>query len=119
MVSYLIDHLGDLLPSPALFAKSGERFRAEVKALAEVYDIPVICFVKRDCKIEVVRPLLTKVDRVQRCGVVAIGVAQEFQNVSIVPVAPHSHGPRLTCRLQRVRRIPERPSSLLDRCLSV
>ena len=81
VVSFLVDHLGNPLPSPALFAKIGERFRAAVNDFAELYDIPVIHFTKADRKIEVVRPLLAKAERRGRVGVVAIGVAQEFQNV--------------------------------------
>lgn len=81
VVTFLVDHLGNPVPSPALFAKIGERFRAAVKDFAEAYDLPLIRFAKGDRKIEVVRPLLAKAEREGRPGVVAIGVAQEFQNV--------------------------------------
>jgi hypothetical protein len=81
VVSFLVDHLGNPVPSPALFAKIGERFRAEVKDFAEAYDLPLIRFTRGDRKIEVVRPLLVKAERERRAGVVAVGVAQEFQNV--------------------------------------
>ena len=81
VVSFLVDHLGNCVPSPALFAKIGQRFRAAVKTFACDYDLPLIRFAKADRKIDVVRPLLAKAEREQRCGVVAVGVAQEFQNV--------------------------------------
>jgi hypothetical protein len=81
VVSFLVVHRGNPVPSPALFAKIGERFRAAVKVFAEDYDVPVIRFGKGDRKLDVVRPLLDKADATGRRGVVAVGLAQEFQSV--------------------------------------
>lgn len=81
VVSFMVAHLGNPVPSPAIFAKIGERFRAAVKVFAEDYDVPLIRFAKGDRKIDVVRPLLARAEREHRAGVVAVGVAQEFQNV--------------------------------------
>jgi hypothetical protein len=81
VVSFLVAHRGNPVPSPALFAKIGERFQAAVKVFAADYDVPVIRFAKGDRKIAVVRPLLAAAEGEGRVGVVAIGVAQEFQSV--------------------------------------
>lgn len=81
VVSFLTAHLDNPVPSPAIFAKIGQRFRAAVKVFAEDYDVPLIRFAKGDRKLDVVRPLLDKAEAAGRPGVVAVGVAQEFQNV--------------------------------------
>lgn len=81
VVSFLTAHLGNPIPSPALLAPIGNRFRKAVQVFAADHDIPVIKFSKRDRKIDVVRPLLDQAERAGRVGVVAVGVAQEFQNV--------------------------------------
>ena len=105
---FLTDHLGYQIASPALFARIGNRFRADVKQFATDCGIPLIRFGKRDRKIDVVRPLLTAAQRDGRTGVVAIGVAQEFQNVMIgvkrptragkaVYFAFHKQDRRVTC----------------------
>jgi hypothetical protein len=80
---FLTDHLGNTIASPALFARIGNRFRADVARFAADCGIPLIRFGKTDRKIDVVRPLLAAAQRDGRSGVVAIGVAQEFQNVMI------------------------------------
>ena len=69
---------GGKVPSPALFNKIGLAFRKAVLEFAEVDDIPLIRFAKADRKIDVVRPYL---DAASEPGVVAIGIAQEFQSV--------------------------------------
>lgn len=81
VVWFLRDHLGNPIPSPALFAKIGNRFRADVKRFTAEHDIPLIRFGKGDRKLDVIRPLLQAAEREGRPGVVAVGVAQEFQNV--------------------------------------
>lgn len=57
-------------------SRSGTAFRAAVRAFAEKNNIPVIHFKKGERHIDVMQPYL---DRATAPGVVAIGVAQEFQ----------------------------------------
>jgi hypothetical protein len=78
VVTFLCEHRGNPIPSPALFNKIGTTFRKAVTAFAEDHDIPVIRFAKGDRKLEVMRPYL---DAATEPGVVAIGIAQEFQSV--------------------------------------
>jgi hypothetical protein len=81
VVSFLTAHLGNPIPSPAIFQKIGDRFRAAVARYAEREHIPLVRFAKDDRKGDVVRGYVTKAARAGRPGVVAIGVAQEFQSV--------------------------------------
>lgn len=81
VVSFLVDHLHNPVPSSAVFNRIGTRFREAVQSFAAENDVPVIRFAKGDRKIDVVRPLLARAEREGRPGVVAVGVAQEFQNV--------------------------------------
>ncbi|MDP8929543.1 MAG: hypothetical protein M3O70_13470 [Actinomycetota bacterium] len=83
VVHFLTEHLGNKVPSPAIFSHIGERFRAAVKRFAEDNDIQLLRFSSKDerRKIDLVRPLLERAERQGRFGVVAVGVAQEFQNV--------------------------------------
>ncbi len=76
VVRFMRDHLSCSVPSPAIFEQIGERFRSAVRAFAETKGIPLIHFKKGDRHIDVMRPYL---DRATAPGVVAIGVAQEFQ----------------------------------------
>jgi hypothetical protein len=78
VVMFMRDHLGCPIPSPAIMTKMGERFRAAVTAYAQSADIPVIRFKADDRQIDVVRPYW---QRATAPGVVAIGVAQEYQRV--------------------------------------
>jgi hypothetical protein len=78
VVTFLTEHLGNPIPSPALFAKIGGAFRAEVRRFAEENAVPLIHFKKGDRHIDLMRPYL---ERAKKPGVVAIGVAQEFQSV--------------------------------------
>jgi hypothetical protein len=78
VVTFLTQHLGHPVPSPAIFAKLGDAFRAAVARFAEDHSIPVVRFAKDARKAEVMRPYL---DAASEPGVVAIGVAQEFQSV--------------------------------------
>ncbi len=66
------------IASPSLFQQMGEAFRQAVAVFAKRHKIPVVRFRKDDRKIGLIRPLF---EAVQGPGVVAIGVAQEFQSV--------------------------------------
>lgn len=81
MVTFLTAHLGNPIPSPAIFAKIGDRFRGAVNRWAEREHIPVVRFAKDVRKADVMGPYLARAERADRPGVVAIGVAQEFQSV--------------------------------------
>ena len=60
VVTFLTRHLGNPIPSPALFARIGERFRATVSAFAAGNHIPVVRFGKDDRKAEVMAPHLAR-----------------------------------------------------------
>ena len=85
VVRFLTEHLGNPVPSPALFNTIGNRFRREVKAFAEANDIPVLHLAKPDRsrwddrKVDHVRPYVEVAQAEGRFGVVAIVSAQEFQ----------------------------------------
>jgi hypothetical protein len=85
VVRFLSSHLGNPIPSPAVLAKIGNRFRRDVKAFAEEHDIPILHLKKPDRsrwddrKLDHVRPFLDQAEREGRFGVVAIVQAQEFQ----------------------------------------
>ena len=81
VVSFMTAHLGNPIPSPAIMEKIGTAFRTAVDRFAADHHIPVVRFGKDDRKIEVMRPYLARQARTGRCGVAAIGIAQEFQNV--------------------------------------
>jgi hypothetical protein len=81
VVTFLVEHLGNPIPSPALFARIGERFRGAVARYAKANAIPVVRFEKGQRKAEVMGPYLEAAQAAGRPGVVAIGVAQEFQRV--------------------------------------
>ena len=81
VVSFMTQHLGLPIPSPAVMEKIGTRFRRSVRAFAEANHIPVVRFGKGDRKLEVMRRYLAAQARTGHSGVAAIGVAQEFQNV--------------------------------------
>ena len=83
VVTFLTAHLGNPIPSPALFAKIGERFRAAVGRWVEREHIPLVRFAKDARKADVMRPYLAAAERNDRPGVVAVGVAQEFQSVFV------------------------------------
>src|SRR5215468_9642670 len=78
VVTFFSQHRGQPIPSPVLFAQIGKTFRAAVATFAEEHAIPVLHFAKDDRQIEIIRPYL---EQATRPGVVAIGVAQEFQSV--------------------------------------
>jgi hypothetical protein len=81
VVSFLTQHLGNPIPSPAILEKIGTAFRRAVASFAEDNQIPVVRFGKNDRKIDVMRPYLAEQAATGRAGVAAIGVAQEFAPV--------------------------------------
>jgi hypothetical protein len=81
VVSFLTAHLGNPIPSPAIFDKIGAAFRRAVSRFAEQEHIPVVRFTKADRKIEKMRPYIAAQAKTGRSGVAAIGVAQEYASV--------------------------------------
>lgn len=85
VASFLTRHLGNPIPSPALFEAIGNRFRREVKAFAATHGVPILALKKPDRsrwddrKLDHVRPYLERAFAEGRSGVVAIVAAQEFQ----------------------------------------
>jgi hypothetical protein len=92
VVSFMTQHLGCPIPSPAIMEKIGTRFRRAVSEFAEAEHIPVVRFRKGDRKIEVMRRHLDAQAATGRSGVAAIGVAQEFQNVFASSQRQRSNG---------------------------
>ena len=84
VVTYLTHHLGNPIPSPALFKQIGDRFRDAVRSFAETNGIPVLQLNTPDRsrwddrKVDHVREYI---DQASQPGVVAIVVAQEVQKV--------------------------------------
>ena len=81
MVSFMTGHLGCHIPSPAILEKIGTRFRRAVRTFAEANQVPLVKFAKGDRKIDVMRRYLDAQAKIGESAVVAIGFAQEFQNV--------------------------------------
>jgi hypothetical protein len=81
VVSFMTQHLGCPVPSPAIMEKIGTAFRRAVSTFAETGHIPVVRFGKADRKIDVMRRHVAAQAATGRSGVAAIGVAQEYQNV--------------------------------------
>jgi hypothetical protein len=81
VVSFLTAHLGNPIPSPAIFDKIGTVFRRAVGCFADGEHIPVVRFTKADRKIEKMRPYIVAQAATGRSGVAAIGVAQEYASV--------------------------------------
>jgi hypothetical protein len=92
VVSFLTRHLGNPIPSPAIFEKMGLAFRKSVAQFAQDNHIPLVRLEKTDRKIEVMRPYLDAQARTGRSGVAAIGVAQEFASVFTGTERPTSNG---------------------------
>ena len=78
VVTFFNQQRNQPIASPALFQKMGETFRQAVAAFAKRHQIPVIRFGKRDRQIDLIQPYFKAATQP---GVVAIGVAQEFQSV--------------------------------------
>lgn len=87
VVTFFARHRNQPIASPALFSQMGDAFRKAVTRFAEQHAIPVVRFGKHDRQIEVIRPYF---EAATEPGVVAIGVAQEFQ--SVFTAANHSAG---------------------------
>src|SRR4051812_25603663 len=81
VVSFMREHLGVPIPSPAILEKIGTGFRRSVSRFAEDEHVPVVRFGKGDRKIDVMRRHIEAQAATGRSGVAAIGVAQEYQNV--------------------------------------
>src|SRR6478672_951104 len=87
VVTFLTTHLGNDIPSPALFKRMGERFRERVKAFADEQGVPLLRLKRPDRtrwddrKLDHVRPLLEDAEREGRQGVVAVVSTQEVQKV--------------------------------------
>jgi catechol 2,3-dioxygenase-like lactoylglutathione lyase family enzyme len=85
VVLFLTRHLGNPVPSPALFSQIGNRFVRDVKAFAQANGIPILRLKRPDRsrwddrKIDHVRPYIAAAEAQGRFGVVAIVSAQEFQ----------------------------------------
>jgi hypothetical protein len=92
VVTFLTQHLGNPIPSPAVFDKIGTAFRKSVARFADDNHIPVVRFGKTDRKIAVMQPYLDRQARTGRAGVAAIGVAQEFAPVFTATERPTSNG---------------------------
>jgi hypothetical protein len=78
VASFFTVHRGQPIASPALFQKMGEAFRQAVASFAKRRQIPVIRFRKHERQIDLIRPYF---EAASEPGVIAIGVAQEFQSV--------------------------------------
>jgi hypothetical protein len=84
VVTFLTEHLGNPIPSPALFKQIGERCREAVSTFAETNGIPVLHLNTPDRsrwddrKLDHVRDYI---DEATKPGVVVIVVAQEVQKV--------------------------------------
>ena len=87
-----LHHRGFPIPSPAGLGKNGDAFRQAMERYAEADGIPWVKFGKDDRKLDVIRPLLEAAERDGRPGVVAIGVAQEFQWVYAATCTGTSNG---------------------------
>ncbi len=79
--TFLHDHRGMPVASPAVFSQISGRFRQAVDRFAEMNDIPVVKFKKGVRKLDVMQRYLRAAARKARPGVAAIGRAEEFQLV--------------------------------------
>lgn len=82
VVGFLTRHLGNPIPSPALLDQIGQRFRRAVEGFAQANQIPVVRFGKGQRKVDVMRPLLAGAAAGGVPRVVAVGVAQEYAQVT-------------------------------------
>jgi len=80
------------IPSPAVVARIGDRFRQSVRSFADANKIAMVGFRKGDRKIEKMKPYLARQARTGRSGVAAIGWAQEFQWVASCTTTQARHG---------------------------
>jgi hypothetical protein len=95
VVTFLTKHLGNPIPSPALFKQIGDRFRNAVRRFAETKGIPVLQLNTPDRsrwddrKVDHVRDYI---NQATEPGVVAIVVAQEVQKVCMGYRRPSKSG---------------------------
>ena len=92
VVRFMTQHLGYPIPSPAIMEKMGTAFRHAVTLFAQANHIPVVRFRKGDRKIDVMGRYLAAQAATGRSGVLAIGVAQEYQNVFAATQRERSSG---------------------------
>ena len=78
VVTFFSQHRNQPIASPVLFRKMGEAFRQAIASFAKRHHVPVIRFARRDRQIDVIQPYFKAATQP---GVIAIGVAQEFQSV--------------------------------------
>jgi hypothetical protein len=78
VVTFFSQQRNQPIASPVLFQKMGEAFRHGVASFAKRHQIPIIRFARHDRQIDVSQPYFKAA---RRPGVIAIGVAQEFQSV--------------------------------------
>ena len=109
---FMTDHLGLKVPSPAVMERIGNRFRDAVKSFASDHKIPVVRFAKGDRQIDVMRPYL---EGATGPGVVAIGVAQEFQSVFTGTKRPTVNGAPVFSFAKADRRVSVYYFYLVDR----
>jgi hypothetical protein len=96
VLSFLTQHEGQPIPSPALLERRGQAFRRAVTSFAQANGIPLVDFKGKhdkhrpgvladspwpERKIDQVIPLMRRAAATGRSQVVAIGVAQEYQRV--------------------------------------
>ena len=79
--TFLHDHRGMPVASPAVFGQISGRFRQAVDRFAQMNDIPVVKFKRGIRKLDVMQRYLRAAARADRPGVAAIGRAEEFQLV--------------------------------------
>src|SRR5260221_6189830 len=77
--TFLHDHRGMPVASPAVLGQIRGGFRQAVDRFAQMNDIPVVKFKKGIRKLDVMQRYLRAVARADRPGVAAIGRAEEFQ----------------------------------------
>jgi hypothetical protein len=80
VVTFFSDHRNQPIASPALIQRMGDAFRQAVVSFARRHQIPVVRFARRDRQIDLIQPYFRAATKP---GVIAIGVAQEFQSVLI------------------------------------
>jgi hypothetical protein len=81
VIYFLHEVRGKPIASPAVMEQIGTKFRADIKGWAAANGIPMVAFKAGERKVEVMRPLLDQAAAVGRSRVVAVGCAQEYQQV--------------------------------------
>jgi hypothetical protein len=93
VASFMTARLGCPIYSPAIMEKMGTAFRRAVRGFADTNHIRVVRFHKGgERKIDVMGRYLAAQAAAGRCGVAAIGVAQEYQNVFAATRRERSNG---------------------------